>query len=104
MKKKINKKNVNPFNFIKTFSKVITAVWVVIWVEVIIFSQIATIFSLGDATSIQVINDNAKEIGLVITGAYFGTKCFENLAKGYEEHQLRILGIDRADYEEMEEE
>lgn len=91
--RKAKEKNKNPFGFIKSFSKIITAVWILIWIEVVVFSQIATVLQLGDATSIQVINDNTKEIGIIICGAYFGSKCFENIARGYEQFQLHILGI-----------
>lgn len=81
----------DPLKTMWSFSKIITAVWIIIWIETVIFSQCATIFSLGDATSIQVINDNTKEIGIIITGAYFSSKCFENIARGYEEWRLRML-------------
>ena len=63
-----NKKD-DPLKTMWSFSKVITIIWIVIWIETVVFSQFATIFSFGDATSIQVINDNTKEIGMIITGA-----------------------------------
>ena len=86
----LNEKD-DPLKTIWSFSKIITIVWIVVWIETVIFSQCATIFSFGDAVSIQVINDNTKEIGMIITGAYFSSKCFENIAKGYEEWRLKML-------------
>lgn len=74
-----------------SFSKIITMVWIVIWIETVVFSQLATMFSFGDAAAIQVINDNTKEIGIIVTGAYFSSKCFENVARGYEEWRLKML-------------
>ena len=85
------KKDEDPLRTMWSFSKIITVVWIITWIEVVIFSQLATIFSFGDATSIQVINDNTKEIGLIVTGAYFTSKCFENVARGYEEWRLKML-------------
>lgn len=90
-------KKEDPVKTMWSFSKIITMVWIVIWIENIIFSQLATVFNFGDAASIQVISDNTKEIGIIITGAYFSSKCFENIAKGYEEWRLKMLSGEEQD-------
>lgn len=72
------------FHYITSFSKIITITWVALWVETLIFSQVATICNFGDVTAIQYINDNVVQIGLVICGFYFCTKTVENVAKGIE--------------------
>ncbi len=70
--------------YVTSFSKIITIVWLAAWVETLLFSQAATIFNFGDATSLQYINDNVMQIGLIICGFYFCTKTLENLAQGIE--------------------
>lgn len=74
------------FEYITSFSKIITIAWLCIWVETILFTQIATIFNWGDACSIQYINDNVVQIGLVVCGFYFCTKTVENVAQGIESY------------------
>ena len=76
------------WSMVNSFSKWITVAWLFVWVETILFSQLATMFSFGDALSIQSLNDNIREIGIVICGAYFGAKTFENIAQGYEKFKL----------------
>lgn len=99
MKKKTKHKEKRTFlQCIDTFSKWITVVWLSIWVEVVVFSEIATMFALGDSCSIQVINDNVKEIGLILCGFYFGKSAVENCFQGYEEH-LRDMRYYRENYE-----
>lgn len=73
--------------YLTHFSKVITICWIFIWLETILFSQAATIFNFGDAMAITTINDNVREIGGVITGFYFSTKCLENIFKGIEDYK-----------------
>ena len=81
----------NPMRYITSFSKAITGIWLALFIEVILFSQLATILSWGDALSIQYVNDTVKEIGVIICGAYFSSKCFENIAQGYEEWKEKMF-------------
>jgi len=74
----------NLLSYITSFSKIITLVWLGIWIETILFTQAATIFNFGDATSIQYINENVMQIGVIICGFYFCTKTVENVAQGVE--------------------
>lgn len=77
-------------NYFTHFSKVITICWIFIWLETIIFSEVATIFNFGDCMAISTINENVKEIGIIITGFYFSTKCLENIFKGVEDHKKEM--------------
>lgn len=79
------KKTKNPFAYVTSFSKIITMSWLVVWIESILFSQIAAWFGFGDANAISEIGRTITEIGAIICGFYFSTKCLENLARGYEE-------------------
>lgn len=72
------------FEYITSFSKIITIVWIAIWVETILFTQAATVFQLGDVTALQYINDNVIQIGVIVCGFYFCTKTIENVAQGIE--------------------
>lgn len=81
----------NPMRYITSFSKAITGIWIALWVETILFSQLAILFDFGDALAIDYINTNVREVGLIICGFYFGSKCFENIAKGYEEWTERMF-------------
>lgn len=80
----------NPWDYVNSFSKIITVFWLFAWLETVIFSQFATWFSFGDATSIQYINENVRDIGAIICGFYFSTKCLENIAQGYEEWRTNM--------------
>lgn len=92
-----NKKDVeswnhyNPLRYVTSFAKAITVIWLFLFVETIFFSQIATILSLGDAMSIQYINNTVAEIGTIIAGFYMGSKTIENVAKGYEQFKLEQM-------------
>ena len=81
-------KKKNPFSYVTSFSKVITAAWIVMWIESILFSQLAAWLGFGDTNAISEIIRTITEIGAIICGFYFSTKCLENLAKGYETWQL----------------
>lgn len=81
----------NPLAFVASFSKGITVVWLVCWVETILFSQLATFFNFGDALSIQYILQTVTEIGAIIAGFYFGSKTIENVAKGIQRHQAEMF-------------
>lgn len=72
------------------------------WAETVLFSQVATIFNLGDAASIQAINQNVVDIGTIITGFYFGKACLENIAQGIERHREKLIyeNSEDTDYEE----
>lgn len=89
----------NPFAFVTSFSKVITLAWVIMWVESILFSQAAAWFGFGDTMAITTIGQTITEIGAIICGFYFSTKCLENIAKGYEEWKIHMSSIklDNAD-------
>ena len=87
MQKPESKKK-NPFAYVTSFSKVITAAWIVMWIESILFSQLAAWLGFGDTNAISEIIRTITEIGAIICGFYFSTKCLENLAKGYESWQL----------------
>ena len=87
MQKPESKKK-NPFAYVTSFSKVITAAWIVMWIESIFFSQLAAWLGFGDTNAISEIIRTITEIGAIICGFYFSTKCLENLAKGYESWQL----------------
>lgn len=80
----------NPLRYVTTFSKALTYVWVAVWVEVVLFSEVAAIFQIGDSMAIQYINDNVKEIGLIVMGFYFGSKAAENIAEGFEDWKLKM--------------
>ena len=58
------------------------------WIESIFFSQLAAWLGFGDTNAISEIIRTITEIGAIICGFYFSTKCLENLAKGYENWQL----------------
>ena len=85
MQKPDYEKSRNPFAYVTSFSKLITMSWLVIWIESILFSQLAAWLGFGDTMAISEISRTITEIGAIICGFYFSTKCFENLAKGYEE-------------------
>ena len=89
-KRELIKSSKNPWDYVNSFSKVITVFWLFAWLETVIFSQFATWFSFGDATSIQYINENVKDIGIIICGFYFSTKCLENISQGYEEWKMNM--------------
>lgn len=76
----------NILEYVTSFSKIITVVWIAIWVETILFTQLATIFNFGDVTAIQYLNDNVVQIGIIVCGFYFCTKTIENVAQGIETH------------------
>ena len=96
----------NPFSYVTSFSKVITMTWLVIWTESILFSQAAAWFGFGDTMAISEISRTITEIGAIICGFYFSTKCFENLAKGYEEWktEMKSAAADDADSDAIPEE
>lgn len=83
-------KKKNPFNFITSFSKSITVVWLLFWVETLLFAQFATFFNFGDALSIQYILQTVTEIGVIIAGFYFSSKTVENVAKGIQRHRMEM--------------
>lgn len=70
---------------VETFSKLITKTYLIVWIEVILFSEVATILSFGDSASIQYITDNVTELGKYVFGFYFSTKVIENAAQGVED-------------------
>lgn len=88
MQKQESNKKKSPFSYVTSFSKVITAAWIIMWVESILFSQLAAWLGFGDTNAISEITRTITEIGSIICGFYFSTKCLENLAKGYEAWQL----------------
>lgn len=92
-----------PFAYLKTFSKLITVVWLIVWAETVLFSQVATVLNLGDAMAIQSINSNVVEIGAIITGFYFCKAALENIAQGIEGHREKMVYEDTK-YEEDGEE
>ena len=81
----------NPLKYVTTFSKCITFIWLFLFAETILFSQVATVMSWGDAMAIQYINDTVKSVGENITIFYFSSKAIENVAQGYEEWKLKML-------------
>lgn len=83
------------FSFLTSFSKIITIAWLAVWIESILFSQLATIFSLGDSMSIQYIIQTVTEIGVIIAGFYFSSKTIENVAKGIQRHRSEMLDKER---------
>ena len=70
---------------VETFSKLITQTYLLVWIEVILFSEVATILSFGDSASIQYITENVTELGKYVFGFYFSTKVIENAAQGVED-------------------
>lgn len=78
---------------IDSFSKWITVVWLIVWVEIVLFSQVVVFLGFGDLMTIATLNENIKEIGLVICGFYFGKSAIENCFQGYEEHLREISKI-----------
>lgn len=90
------------FQYISSFSKIITVAWLGIWMETIIFSQLATFFNFGDVQAIQYINDNVVQIGCIICAFYFCTKSIENVAIGIEDFFLE-KGKEKNSEEEEEE-
>lgn len=97
MRMKDSKIKKGPFSYVTSFSKVITTVWIIMWVESILFSQAAAWFGFGDTAAISTIGQTITEIGNFICGFYFSTKCLENLAKGYEEWKLLKDSKDNSD-------
>lgn len=91
------------FEYISSFSKIITVAWLGIWLETIIFSQLATFFCFGDVQAIEYINDNVVQIGCIICAFYFCTKSIENVAMGVERFFLEKENSDLASEEESEE-
>lgn len=83
--------NYNPLSYVTSFSKAITVIWLFLFAETILFSQIATVFSLGDALSIQYINDTIAKIGTIVAAFYFSSKTVENVAQGYEQYKLEQM-------------
>lgn len=69
---------------VETFSKLITKTYLLVWLEVILFSEAATLLSFGDSMSLQYIVDNVTELGKYVFGFYFSTKVIENAAQGVE--------------------
>lgn len=82
--KSFNDKVQELFNTVMSFTKWITIIWLCAWIEVILFSEVATIMGFGDASALTIVNDSTIQIGVIICGFYFGTKCIENVAKGIE--------------------
>ena len=70
---------------VETFSKLITQTYLLVWLEVILFSEVATILNFGESASIQYITDNVTELGKYVFGFYFSTKVIENAAQGVED-------------------
>lgn len=91
-----NKNKKGFFSFLFSFSKILTIVWIVAWIETILFSQLATIFRFGDALSIQYIVETVTEIGVIIVGFYFSSKTVENVAKGIQRHKINLLDREEA--------
>lgn len=92
------------FEYISSFSKIITVAWLGIWLETIIFSQLATFFCFGDVQAIEYINDNVVQIGCIICAFYFCTKSIENVAMGVERFFLEKENSDSTSEEtEIEE-
>lgn len=75
-------------SLILSFSKAITVIWIILFTEVLLFSEAATAFGFGDTMAIQFINDTIKEIGVIVCGAYFTSKTFENVARGIEGYKI----------------
>lgn len=93
-KKKLNKiesQHELLYKRINSFSKCITICWIIIWCETIVFSQLATTFGFGDAMAINYINDNVKEIGIIICSFYFAKSALENIAQGYENFRYEMI-------------
>lgn len=85
-------------SFVVSFSKAITIVWLILFSEVLLFSELATTFGFGDTMAIQFINDTIKEIGTIVCGAYFTSKTFENIARGIEGYKICMAEMaDNAD-------
>ena len=82
--KSFNDKVQLAFNTVMSFTKWITLIWIIAWCEVILFTEAATLCGFGDAAALTVINDSTVQIGLIVCGFYFSTKCVENVAKGVE--------------------
>jgi len=76
------------WNLVSTYTKVITTVWLMIWVETILFSQLAAIFNFCNEVAIQCINDDVIQVGIIICEFYFGKAAIENIAKGIESYKL----------------
>lgn len=83
--------NYNPLRYVTTFSKALTYLWAIVWIEVVLFSEVAAMLQIGDSMAIQYINDSVKEIGLIVMGFYFGSKAAENIAEGYEDWRLKMM-------------
>lgn len=90
-------KKKNPFAYVTSFSKIITMSWLVIWIESILFEQLAAWLGFGDAMAITSIGQTITEIGAIICGFYFSTKCIENCAKGYEAWRLAQSQLEKDD-------
>lgn len=89
--------NKNIFKSINTFSKWITVIWLLMWIETLLFSQLAVLFSFGDVMAIQSINSTVTDLGTIIAAFYFSSKTFENVAQGLEQHDLIVKGIKKLD-------
>lgn len=101
MKKERKKKEKKTFlQCVDSFSKWITAIWLILWIETTLFCEIATMFAFGDTMAIQVINDNIKEIGLILVGFYFSKSTIENCVQGYEEHLQSMQGYHYSEFKE----
>ena len=67
------KKAKNIFKSINTFSKWITVIWLIMWIETLLFSQFAVIFSFGDVMAIQSINTTVTDLGTIVAAFYFSS-------------------------------
>ena len=87
----------NILKSINSFSKWITVIWLLMWVETLLFSQFAVLFSFGDVMAIQSINSTVTDLGGVVAAFYFSSKTFENVAQGIEDYNLVVKGIKHLD-------
>lgn len=81
------------WGILSSFTKIITTVWIVIWIESIICSQVATFFSFGDAAVLTEIVQSITTVGVIVCEFYFGKACVENVAKGIEQFLLYKQGL-----------
>lgn len=86
-----------------SFSKIITIVWIVSYIETLLYVQVATIFSFGDVAALQYVLSTVSTLGQYVVPFYFCTKVVENLAKGFEDFLLESseLSDDEEDSDEI---
>lgn len=89
--------------YVMTFSKIITIVWAVSYIEALLFVQIATVLQFGDVAALQYVLDAVTKLGSWVVPFYFGTKVVENVAKGYETYKLGSATVEAEEVNEDDE-